>query len=71
MEVNVKAPLFLIQMAIKSMRERSEGTIIAISSDAGVLNFRKLTSTNLGLCERERRFLPLTIAGLSAYCSSK
>jgi len=44
MEVNVKAPLFLIQLAIKSMRERSGGTIIAISSDAGVLNFPGLSA---------------------------
>jgi len=38
MELNVKAPLFLIQLAIRSMRERNAGTIIAISSVAGVQN---------------------------------
>jgi len=36
MEMNVKAPLFLIQLAIRSMRERNSGTVIAISSAAGV-----------------------------------
>lgn len=40
MELNVKAPLFLIQLAIKSMRERNEGTIIAISSNAATRNTR-------------------------------
>ncbi len=38
MELNVKAPLFLTQLAIKSMRERGEGTVIAISSAAGIRN---------------------------------
>ncbi len=43
MELNVKAPLFLIQLAIKSMRERNEGTIMAISSAAALFNIRKLS----------------------------
>ncbi len=43
MEVNVKAPLFLTQLAIKSMRERNEGTVIVISSGAALLNIRMLT----------------------------
>ncbi len=41
MEVNVKAPLFLTQLAIKSMRERNEGTIMAISSAAALINIRR------------------------------
>lgn len=42
MELNVKAPLFLTQLAVRSMRERGEGTVIAISSVSGIRNFRKL-----------------------------
>ncbi len=42
MELNVKAPLFLTQLAIKSMRERNEGTVIAMSSVGATLNFRML-----------------------------
>jgi len=38
MELNVKAPLFLTQLAIKSMRERNNGTVIAISSAAALSN---------------------------------
>jgi len=38
MELNVKAPLFLTQLAINSMRERNEGTVIAISSGAALIN---------------------------------
>ncbi len=34
MELNVKAPMFLAQVALRSMRERNEGTFIAISSSA-------------------------------------
>ncbi len=41
MELNVKAPLFLTQLAIKSMRERNEGTVIAISSGAALINIRR------------------------------
>ncbi len=43
MELHVKAPLFLTQLAIKSMRERNEGTVIAITSGASLLNLRVLT----------------------------
>lgn len=38
MEVNVKGPMFLTQLAMKSMRERNEGEIIIISSRAGIHN---------------------------------
>jgi len=44
MELNVKAPLFLTQLAIKSMRERGEGTVIAISSAAGIRNVAGMSS---------------------------
>jgi len=39
MEVNFRAPLFLMQLAIKSMQERNTGAIIAITSIAGVTRF--------------------------------
>ncbi|KLO14747.1 NAD-binding protein [Schizopora paradoxa] len=35
METNLKAPMFLTQLAIRSMRERNQGTVIAVSSAAG------------------------------------
>lgn len=38
MEVNVKGPMFLAQLAMKSMRERNEGEILIISSRAGIHN---------------------------------
>jgi len=38
MEVNIKGPMFLTQLAMKSMRERNEGVIMIISSKAGILN---------------------------------
>ncbi|KLO14714.1 NAD-binding protein [Schizopora paradoxa] len=38
METNVKAPMFLIQLALRSMRERNEGTIIALGSAAALRN---------------------------------
>jgi len=44
MEMNVKAPLFLTQLAMKSMRERGEGTVIAISSAAGIRNVPGLSA---------------------------
>ncbi len=39
--MNFKAPLFLMQLAIKSMQERNTGSIIAITSIAGVTRFRE------------------------------
>lgn len=38
MEVNVKGPMFLTQLAMKSMRERNEGVIIIISSNAAIFS---------------------------------
>ncbi len=38
MEVNVKGPMFLTQLAMKSMCERNEGVIMIISSKAGIIN---------------------------------
>ncbi|KLO14748.1 NAD-binding protein [Schizopora paradoxa] len=38
MELNVKAPMFLAQLAIKSMRANNEGTFIAISSSAACIS---------------------------------
>ncbi len=50
MEVNVKAPLFLTQLAIKSMCERNEGTVIAISSSAGLFNIRRFNFKFILVC---------------------
>ncbi|KLO10636.1 NAD-binding protein [Schizopora paradoxa] len=36
MEANVKGPMILTQLAMKSMRERNEGAILVISSRAGI-----------------------------------
>jgi len=44
MEMNVKAPLFLIQLAIRSIRERNSGTVIAISSAAGTRSIPGLSA---------------------------
>lgn len=38
MDVNVRAPLLLTQLVLKTMRERNEGAIIYISSRAGVVD---------------------------------
>lgn len=38
MEVNVKGPMFLTQLGMKSMRARNSGVIIIISSRAGLHN---------------------------------
>lgn len=67
MEMNVKAPLFLTQLAIKSMRERNEGTVIAISSAAGIRNTRTFLNQVADTFARLRAF----VAGMSAYCTSK
>ncbi|KLO14710.1 NAD(P)-binding protein [Schizopora paradoxa] len=44
MEVNFRAPLFIIQLAMKSMRERSSGTIIATSSLSVLQSFPGIAS---------------------------
>ncbi len=41
MEINVKGPMILTQLAMKSMRERNVGTIIVITSKAALLNLGK------------------------------
>ncbi len=67
MELNVKAPLYLTQLAIKSMRERNEGTVIAISSAAALSNIRRLKNYLIFIiCFKQFR-----AAGASAYCTSK
>ncbi|KLO14743.1 NAD-binding protein [Schizopora paradoxa] len=38
MEINVKGPVILTQLAMRSMRERNEGAIIVITSKAALLN---------------------------------
>lgn len=38
LEINLKGPILLTQLAMKSMKERNEGTIIVISSKAARLN---------------------------------
>lgn len=38
MEINVKGPLFLTQLSMKSMRERNDGVILVITSKAATLN---------------------------------
>lgn len=43
MDVNVRAPLVLSQLVLKSMRERNEGAIIYISSRAGIVNLGELS----------------------------
>lgn len=41
LEINVKGPLFLTQLAMKSMRERNAGVILPITSKAATLNLGK------------------------------
>lgn len=43
MEINLKGPVILTQLAMKSMRQRNDGAIIVITSKAALLDLGKLS----------------------------